>query len=186
VKQLIAAGGDPNDFIQESGEGPLSFAMRRACDHKDTAIMEYLLSLDLLPATVNRQVSTKRETPLKIAIEMADANSVERLICLGAEIEAHCDYVPSALCYSMLLLHGSIHRNDPTQELAYLAGKGCADVYDAKDGAVLDADLASRRQALAAMRDNFGCSNSNIGFVCFIHFSCDLISINPDCDNAGE
>jgi ankyrin repeat protein len=155
VKQLIAAGGDPNDFIQESGEGPLSFAMRRACDRKDPAIMEYLLSLDLLPETVNRQASTKRETPLKIAIEMADANAVERLICLGADVEAHCDYVPSALCYSMLLLHGSIHRNDHTQELAYMAGKGRADVYDAKDGAVLDADLANRRQAQVALRDNF-------------------------------
>lgn len=64
VKQMLAAGGDPDDYIKESGEGPLSFAMRRACDRKDPAIMNYLLGLDLLPETVNRPVSTKRESPL--------------------------------------------------------------------------------------------------------------------------
>lgn len=152
VKRVIEAGGDPNDFIKESGEGPLSYAMRRACDRKDTVIMEHLLSLDLLRETVNRPASTMRETPLKIAIEMANAKTVERLIALGADVERDCDYVPSALCYVMSLLHGSIHRDDRRQELAYLAGKGRPDVYDAKDGAVLAVDLAARRQSLQALR----------------------------------
>ena len=152
VKKAIKAGGDPNDFIKESGEGPLSYAMRRACDRKDTAIMEFLLSLDLLPDTVNRPASTMRETPLKIAIEMANAAAVERLIAVGADVERACDYVPSALCYVMSLLHASIHRDDLAQESAYLAGKGRADVYDAKDGAVLNIDLAARRQSLLALR----------------------------------
>jgi ankyrin repeat protein len=148
VKRLLQAGGDPNSFIPESGEGPLSFALRRACDRKDPAILNYLLSFDLLPETVNRPASTKRETPLKIAVEMADAHAVARLIELGADVEAACDYLPSALCYAMILFHGSLHRNDPTQELAYFAGKTRADVYDAKEGAVLDADLAVRRARL--------------------------------------
>lgn len=161
VKRLLSAGGDPNDFIKESGEGPLSYAMRRACDHKDPIIMEHLLSLDLLPETVNRQASTKRETPLKIAIEMADARAVERLIELKADIEAECDYQPSALCYAMLLLHGSIYRGDPTQMQAYMEGKGHADVYDAKDGAVLDIDLAARRQTQLAL---LNADPSHIGF----------------------
>ncbi|WP_210546106.1 ankyrin repeat domain-containing protein [Rhodoferax sp. PAMC 29310] len=150
VQQLLEAGGDPNDYIKESGEGPLSYAMRRACDRKDPLIMTHLLSLDLLPETVNRQASTKRETPLKIAIEMADATAVERLIELDADVEARCDHQPSALCYAMLLLHGSLFPEDPTQIQAYLAGKGRADVYDAKDGAVLDIDLAARRQPFLA------------------------------------
>jgi ankyrin repeat protein len=151
VKRLLKAGGDPNDFIKESGEGPLSYSMRRACDRKDPLIMDYLLSLDLLPETVNRPASTKRETPLKIAIEMASAKTVTRLIALGANVEEHCDYLPSALCYAMILFYGSLHRDDRTQDLAYLMGKGSADVYDAKDGAVLDVDLAARRLPLAAM-----------------------------------
>ncbi len=151
VQQLLNAGGDPNDFIKESGEGPLSYAMRRACDRKDPIIMTHLLSFDLMPETVNRQASTKRETPLKIAIEMADAAAVERLIELDADVEAECDYQPSALCYAMLLLHGSLYRDDPTQMQAYMAGKGRADVYDAKDGAVLDIDLAARRQPFLAL-----------------------------------
>lgn len=153
VKRAIAAGGDPNDFIKESGEGPLTYAMRRACDRGDPVIMDYLLRLDLSKDTVNRQASTSRETPLKLAIEMADAAAVERLIALGADVEQPSDYVPSALCYAMLLLHGSIHRADPTQEAAYLAGKTRADVHDAKDGAVLDIELAARRQMQAALRD---------------------------------
>lgn len=151
VKRLLDAGGDPNDYIKESGEGPLSYAMRRACDRKDPLIMEHLLSLELLPETVNRPASTKRETPLKIAIEMANAPAVSRLISLGANVEAACDTLPSALCYAMVLLHGSLHRDDPTQELGYLMGLSRADVYDAKDGAVLDVDLAARRESLFTM-----------------------------------
>lgn len=148
VKQLIAAGGDLNDFIPESGEGPLSYAMRRACDRKDTIIMDYILAFNLDKETVNRAASTKRETPLKFAIEMANSNAVSRLISLGADIEAACCYSPSALCYAMLLFHGSLHRNDTTQQDAYFAGKIRGDVYDAKEGAVLDIDLAERRQYL--------------------------------------
>lgn len=153
VQQLIAAGGDPNDFIPESGEGPLSYAMRRACDRKDTIIMEYLLGLDLTPETVNRPASTKRETPLKIAIEMANAPAVARLIELGADVEAPCDYGPSALCYAMILFHGSLHRDDCTQEQAFFAGKTRGDVYDAKKGVVLDADLAGLRQQTLHQRN---------------------------------
>ncbi|MBU1364152.1 MAG: ankyrin repeat domain-containing protein [Gammaproteobacteria bacterium] len=148
VKQLLAAGGDPNDFIPESGEGPLSYAMRRACDRKDTLIMEYLLGQNLSQETVNRPASTKRETPLKIAIEMANAPAVTRLIELGADVEKGCDYLPSALCYAMVLLHGSLHRDDLTQEQAFFSGKTRADSYDAKEGAALDIDLAKRRRRL--------------------------------------
>lgn len=146
VKHLLAAGGDPNDFIPESGEGPLSYAMRQACDQQDTLIMEYLLNLKLSQETVNRPASTKRETPLKIAIEMANAPAVTRLIELGTDVEQACDYLPSALCYAMILLHGSLHRDDPTQEQAYFSGKTRADSYDAREGAALDIDLAKRRQ----------------------------------------
>ena len=151
VKQLIAAGGDPNDFIPESGEGPLSYAMRRACDRKDPIIMDYLLKLDLRPETVNRPASTKRETPLKMAVEMANARAACRIIELGADVEAACDHLPSALCYAMTLLHGSLHRDDPTQEQAYFAGKTRPDAYDAKEGAVLDVDLAARRERLRSL-----------------------------------
>lgn len=154
VKQLVVAGGDPNDFIPESGEGPLSFAMRRACDRKDTIIMDYLLGLELKPETVNRPASTKRETPLKIAVEMANAPAVSRLIELGADVEAACDHLPSALCYAMTLFHGSLHRDDATQELGYFQGKTRADVYDAKEGAVLDADLVARRRRLLELRES--------------------------------
>lgn len=154
VKRAIEAGGDPNDFIKESGEGPLSYAMRRACDRRDALIMDHLLRMELLPETVNRQASTSRETPLKIAIEMADASAVERLVSLGANVEHACDYVPSSLCFAMLLLHGSIRRDDMTQERAYLSGRIRGDVHDARDGAVLAIDLEARRLALAQVRDS--------------------------------
>lgn len=148
VKQLISVGGDPNDFIPESGEGPLSYAMRRACDRKDSIIMNYILSLKLTPETVNRPASTKRETPLKIAIEMANASVVSQLIELGADVESACNFMPSALCYAMQMFYMSLHRDDSSQIEGYFAGKSPVDVYDAKEGAVLDADLAARRQRL--------------------------------------
>ncbi|WP_156992249.1 ankyrin repeat domain-containing protein [Paraburkholderia oxyphila] len=148
VKLLVDAGGDPDDFIPESGEGPLSYAMRRACDRKDTSVMDYLLGLELQRATVNRPASTRRESPLKLAVEMANARAVARLIELGADVEAACDALPSALCYAMTLFNMSLHCNDPTQEQAYFAGKTRADVYDAKEGVVLDVDLAARREGL--------------------------------------
>jgi ankyrin repeat protein len=153
VKQAIAAGGDPNDFVWESGEGPLTYAMRRACDRRDTIIMDYLLRRDLSPETVNRAASTSRETPLKIAIEMADAAAVERLVALGADVEHACDYVPSALIYAMSLMYSSLYRDDMAQQHAYLAGCTRPDVHDAKDGVVLDMALSSRRMELARLRE---------------------------------
>ncbi len=157
VRQMVEAGGDVDDYIPESGEGPVIYAMRRACDRKDPAIMRYLLGREIKPETVNRAASTKRETPLKIAVEMADAEAVGRLTALGASVEAPCDSLPSALCYAMALLYGSINRHSTEiQHQAYLEGKGRGDVYDAKEGAVLDADLAARRQRLPALRHASG------------------------------
>lgn len=153
VKLLVDAGGDPNDFIPESGEGPLSYAMHRACDRKDTSVMDYLLEFNLQPATVNRPASTRRETPLKLAIEMANAHAVARLIELGADVEAACDTLSSALCYAMTLFNLSLHRNDPAQEQAFFAGKTRADAYDAKKGTVLDVDLATGRDGLLQLRN---------------------------------
>lgn len=151
VKRMLDAGADPDDHIPESGEGPLSYAMRRACDRKDTLIMEHLLSLELRPETVNRPASIARETPLKIAIEMANAKAVERLIALGADIEQACDHTASALCYAMAMLYASIHRRDGSLEREYFEGKNPADAYDAKVGAVLDTDLKVRRSSLVAL-----------------------------------
>jgi ankyrin repeat protein len=127
--------------------------MRRACDRRDTIIMDYLLRMDLSAETVNRPASTSRETPLKIAIEMADAAAVERLVALGANVEHASDYVPTALVYALSLMYSSLHRGDMTQQRAYLEGRTRADVHDAKDGAVLDIQLASRRMELARLRE---------------------------------
>lgn len=148
VKRLLEAEGNPDEYIPETGEGPLSYALRRACDRKDTSILNHLLTLDLSRETVNRPASTKRETPLKLAIEMANAAAVDRLIELGADVEAPCGYGQSALCYAMVVLHMSLHPQDRTQERMYFAGKGPPENFDAKDGAVLSADLAARRMAL--------------------------------------
>jgi len=78
---------------------------------------------------------------------------VTRLIELGADVEQGCDYLPSALCYAMVLLHGSLHRDDLTQEQAYFSGKTRADSYDAKEGAALDIDLSKRRQRLYDLKN---------------------------------
>jgi hypothetical protein len=146
VQQLIAAGADPDAFIPESGESALSYALRRAADSKDPLIMDYLLSLNLSTETVNRPASTWRETPLKLAIEMANCAAVTRLIQLGADIEASCDNLPSALIYAVIRLDISMNENHDAELNAYFTGKHKADSHDAKNGAVLDADLAAVRQ----------------------------------------
>lgn len=154
VKRLVQAGGDPNVFIPESGENALIMALRRTYDRKDSEILQYLLTLDIRPETANRSASTKRETPLQIAMNMADAEVVGRLIVLGADIEQACFTSPSALVYAMALLHDSIHASDPAQLKAYLEGRVPADSFDAKGGAVLDCELSAQRQGWYAMLDD--------------------------------
>lgn len=151
VKQLVQAGGSPNVFIDESGENALIMALRRAWDRQDPDILNYLLTLDISPETANRQASTKRETPLQIAMNMADAKVLERLIALGADIEQPCFNSPSALIYAMALLHDSIHLNDPAQFKAYLGGRIPADSFDAKNGAILDCELSAQRLDMHAL-----------------------------------
>ena len=102
--------------------------------------------LDLAGYTANRPIHRMRLLEPSFGGGEFLLAAVERLIALGADVEQASDYVPSALCYAMLLLHGSIHSTDPTQEATYLAGKTRADVHDAKDGAALDIKLATRRQ----------------------------------------
>ncbi|WP_095067608.1 ankyrin repeat domain-containing protein [Pseudomonas sp. Irchel 3A18] len=154
VKKLVLAGGDPNVFIPESGENALIMALRRAYDRKDPEILQYLLTLDIAPEMANRPASSKRETPLQIAMNMADAKIVERLIDLKADIEQPCFNSPSALVYAMALLHDSIHLNDPAQLKAYLEGRVPADSFDAKNGAILDCELSAQRLDVYAMLAN--------------------------------
>lgn len=156
VKKLVQAGGDPNVIIPESGENALIMALRRACDQKEPEILRYLLTLDISPETVNRSVSTNRETPLKLAIEMADSEVVDRLIVLGADVEQACFKSPSALNYAMALLHDSIHihEGEAAQLKAYLEGRAPAGSFDAKGGAILDCELPARRQSWFTMLED--------------------------------
>lgn len=153
VKTLVQAGGDPNVFIPESGENAVIMALRRACDRQSVEILQYLLTLDIRPETANRPASTKRETPLQLAIDMADAEVVDRLIVLGADVEKACFQSPSALNYAMALLHDSIHiqEGEAAQLNAYLEGRAPASSFDAKGGAILDCELPARRQDWHAM-----------------------------------
>lgn len=151
VKTLVQAGGDPNICIPESGENALIMALRRAWERQDPDILQYLLTLDISPETANRPASTKRETPLQIAMNMEDAGVVERLIALGADFEHACFTSPSALIYAMALLHDSIHTHDPAQLNAYLEGRVPADSFDARGGAILDCELSAQRQGWHAM-----------------------------------
>ncbi|WP_223616318.1 ankyrin repeat domain-containing protein [Pseudomonas sp. BF-B-30] len=147
VKQAVQAGADPNLIIPESGENALIMALRRAYDRKDPDILKYLLTLRISTETANYPASSDRETPLQIAMNMGDAEVVDKLITLGADVEQSCFTSPCALVYAMALLHDSMHVSDPAQRDAYLDGRVPADAFDAKAGAVLDCELPARRQA---------------------------------------
>lgn len=132
-------------------ESALIMALRRAYDRKDPDILQYLLTLDITPETASRPASSKRETPLQIALSMGDAEVVTKLIALRADVEQTCFTSPSALVYAMSLLHDSLHVNDPAQLNAYLEGRVPADSFDAKNGAILDCELPGQRQAWLSM-----------------------------------
>ena len=152
VKQLLDAGGDADDYIPESGEGPLSVALRRAEQRRDPAILQHLLSLDLKTDTVNRAAGMQRHTPLRMAITTADAAVVARLLALGADVEQPCGGLPSALCHAMHLLAYSLDPEVLKQSMVeYLAGGGHAELHDARSGGMLDVDLASVRGKLATL-----------------------------------
>lgn len=149
VKAMVAAGGDVNQFIPESGEGPLMYALRRACREKDSDILHYLLGLNPTPVTVNRMASTWRETPLQVAIQMGSAEVVERLIELGASVHTECDGFGSALAYAQALMADSqqVRASPQSFEAAWRQGGGRPNGDDARAGALFAADLPARRQA---------------------------------------
>ena len=151
VQKLIEYGGDINDCIPESGNGPLMCAMTRAHDRRDPAIMHYLLDQQLTKETVNRPVSTARETPMQLAIAMADVSAVRRLADLGADLECRCDQSASALHYALCRFYDELRPHEAGSAEAYFRGEGPATAHDAKRGAVPDVDLARARLPLVAL-----------------------------------
>ncbi|MEN9398757.1 MAG: hypothetical protein RLZ81_3287 [Pseudomonadota bacterium] len=149
VKAMVAAGGDVNQSIPESGEGPLMYALRRAHMQKEPEILHYLLDLGPSVETVNRVASTLRETPLSIAIQMGSAEVVERLIGLGARVGDPCDAFSSALSYARAqMVESQQFRASPQAfEAAWRQGGGRPNGDDARAGALFAADLPARRQA---------------------------------------
>lgn len=154
VIALLDAGGDPNNCIKESGEGPFIYAMRRAYDQKDPSIVNHFLTLPLDRETVNRPASTKKETPLQIALEMADAEVLYRLIDMGADIEQKCFTADSAICYALSLLHENLNKDHLVHKSSYIEGITPGDGNDAKMGAVLDVELGPQRQALSVSKND--------------------------------
>lgn len=149
VKAMVAAGGDVNQFIPESGEGPLMYALRRAHMQKEPEILHYLLDQSPSEETVKRVASTLRETPLSIAIQMGSAEVVERLIALGACVGDPCDGFNSALAYARALRAESQQMLASPQafEAAWRQGGGRPNGDDARAGAIFESDLPARRQA---------------------------------------
>lgn len=149
VKAMVAAGGDVNQCVPESGEGPLMYALRRAHMQKEREILDYLLGLGPSGETVNRVASSWRETPLAIAIQMGSAAVVERLIGLGARVGDKCDGFDSALAYARALMAESqqLRASPQAFEAAWRQGGGRPNGDDARAGALFAADLPARRQA---------------------------------------
>lgn len=138
--------GDPNDFVKESGYSPLMESMWRAQNRKEPEIMRYLISLELKPETVNRETSTRRETPLSVAIEMGDVETLKRLIELGADIHAPCGGADTALLLATML--AAMSRSGIEKLLPLLSGGSSRiDVTDAKAGLVFDQELQDSRGA---------------------------------------
>lgn len=147
VQRMLQAGADVNAVIRESGEGSLTFALRRANDRRDPAILHEILRQPFTKDTVNRPAGTARETPLQIANEMADPAVAQRLIDLGADLESECGWMPSALCHAVNLLARRTQPNSFAADTERWINENCrATAHDAKFGAVLDSDIADHRK----------------------------------------
>jgi len=113
--------------------------------------MRHLLEKQFTKETVNRPASTARETPLQLAISMADATAVRRLADLGADLECRCDQSASALHYALCRFYDELRPHEAGSAEAYFRGEVPATAHDAKRGAALDVDLARARLPLVAL-----------------------------------
>lgn len=186
VRELLAAGGDLNASVPESGETPLSCALRRAVDGKqpeslfvindlasggslrkldafraaNAEILYEILQLNVEPLagmseqgrinkeTANRPfgMSETPDTPMKLAIDMADAKVVRRLAEFGADIHTTCANTSNALLHAMSkYAHAFKPEREEESLRSYLNGEGAATGYDAFQGAVLGEQLAAVR-----------------------------------------
>lgn len=158
VKKLIENGANPDEFIPESGENPLIYAMRHAEQTRDTSIMDYFLSLPLKPETVKRIASTEKDCPLMLAIDMGHAKAVERLIELGADIRLPIYQSASALLYAMHKFNEARQGGiTPEIQAQYLAGYGPVGSHEAKQGVVFDCQKADfRAMQMIRRMESFG------------------------------
>lgn len=158
VQEMLRSEGDVNVWIEESGESALSFALRRA-DRGGKEILYTLLGLTptgepstahctLSPESANRPFGVSRETPLKLAIDLADPAVIRRLVECGANLEASCANDVSALFHALnRFARASIPGLQAEGLRQYLAGMGRPDIHDARRGAISPEDLAATRQS---------------------------------------
>lgn len=158
VQEMMRLDGDVNACISESGESALSFALRRA-DRGGKEILYTVLGLTstgepsiapcrLSSETANRPFGVSRETPLKLAIDLADPAVIKRLVQCGADLEAPCANDVSALFHALNRFARAWIPGIQSEGLRqYLAGKGRPDIHDARRGAISPEDLAATRQA---------------------------------------
>lgn len=158
VQEIMRVGGDINVYIEESGESALSFALRRA-ERRGKDILYELLELEdtgepsakvcsLSAETANRPFGVSRETPLKLAIDIADTAVIRRLVDCGADLEAPCANDVSALFHALNRFgRASIPGMQAESLKHFLAGKGSPDIHDARRGAISPDDMAATRQA---------------------------------------
>lgn len=153
VRQLLASGNaDVNDFIKESGENALIHSVRRCGKRKAGSweILDLLLDANPSSETINRCVSSRRETMLGLAIDMGAADIVSRLIDLGASLEVRCDQSPSALVHALSFFYMLTTEGLEMQTGMWMSGEDGGDVYAAKAGAATKAETARERHAQAA------------------------------------
>ena len=84
VKALLEAGASV-DVLDKNGASALLCALQRALDVNDRSVLDVLLKVPHLPATLNRPTDKKHLTPLLVAIELGDTSVVERLLEMKAD-----------------------------------------------------------------------------------------------------
>ena len=100
VARLLAAGGDPNVYVPESGESALTWAIRRAerDEPGSLAILALLFERGVSADTLDRAASSERTRPLDIAVETGRPALVTYLLSQGTDVSPAHAHPPIARC----------------------------------------------------------------------------------------
>jgi ankyrin repeat protein len=176
VEKLLSHGADVNIKIKKANSTALSAALYAALEKKRELMLIDMLAdrvpwhvrkerknflkislriihslLDATPRpsldTVNSEDFAEGEKPMKLAIELGDAEIVEKLIRLGADRQHGGRKSPCLLTYCMTLFRNATEGAEPDLH-TYASGDSFSDSFELQAGVLLKQDKVFARNTI--------------------------------------